>query len=164
MLPCHNVKSRGTGLLEDSPGSSMTTVSFRLQVWNEVACICRRPNSLLKPGHQRNIIMGDLNAKPSTWNCSTDNWLGNSWSSWSSQEFTYSGILPTVSRLLHLLLTDNLHLISGYQALDYAHSDYRPVVFMIEGKLQTSPASSKPDWKTKVQHRCTPNNQSTVSI
>ena len=43
---------------------------------------------------------------------------------------------------LDLSLTVSPHFITGYKALDYDPCDQRPIIYEVEGKLQTPPAPS----------------------
>ena len=127
-----------------------------------ITCIYRRPNNLLAPTkaviggirHRRkSIVMCDLNARHTSWNCLSYNELGKYIFQQpiimihpGVQKFRHSAN-PRWTSTLDLLLTNSPHLITGCQALDYGLSDHRPIIFEVEEKPSTPPAPTNYEWK-----------------
>lgn len=134
-----------------TPGTQAVTVQVRLSRSITVTGIYHRPNGELGPvraiinnaaAQRHHVLVGDLNARHTLWNCSTTNTLGRIIAR-IPLEVLHPGIHTyraahnsDITSTIAILLTRDPHLVISSYALSYGASDHRPVVYELEGPRQ----------------------------
>ena len=155
-----------TNPVEPTEGTHIVTVDVRFKHRYRFTCVYRRPRAVLTSvklllqhaqARSRYIVLGDLNARHTSWLCGSNNPLGTYITKTRLAVF-HPGVhtfrhaaRPEWTSTLDLLLTRDLHTITDCHALPYGPSDHRPVLYTFEGTPATPPASKyllhKADWK-----------------